>query len=75
MEKHNTKILLAVAAYADAEAEAAQAFAALNSCGGHKAPNYLALADANNLAQAHADGCRSKLVRLEREAGLLPSGY
>lgn len=75
MEKHNTKILLAVAAYADAEAKAAQAFTALNSCGGHKSPNYLALADAHNLAQAHADGCRSKLVLLERQSGLLASAY
>ena len=69
------EFIKAVAAYADAEAEAAQAFTALNSCVGHKSPNHLALADANNVAQAHADGCRSKLVRLEREAGLLPSGY
>jgi len=67
--------MLATAALEEAETEAAKAFTALNSCGGRKAPNYLALVDAHNLAQAHVDGCRSKLVRLEREAGLLLSQY
>ena len=72
---NKNEIAKAIAAYADAKAAAAKAATSLNSCGGHKAPNYLALFDANNLAQAHADGLRSKLVHLERQAGLLTSGY